>query len=403
MGEISRRDTFETSSIMFRSKIVSPGQKVGNLTHFVAPQNAIPGSGSTMVKKNKSKFSGVGGKNGWNFQEGYFRDHWRHVPERSSLSRAKIWKFDPFCRISKCNLRFWSHDGQKDRIEIFGHGSAKMGEISRRDTFETTSIMFWSKVLSPLHKFRNLTHFVAPQNVIPGSGRTRVKKTELKFSGVGRQKWVIFPGGILSRPLASCSWAKFHPFWPPHGWKFWFGLFDRWAARTRDCILRCNETGQISKFLPWRENFAPEHDANGLESILPGNFPHFCHPMPENFDSVFLTVVLSEPEIAFWDATKWVKFPNLWPGERILLQNMTPVASKVSLLEISPIFATPRPKISIWSFWPLCYQNLGSHFEVRRNWSNFHMFALERECCSGTWRQWSRKYLFWKFHPFRQS
>ncbi len=49
--------------------------------------------------------------------------------------------------------------------------------------------------------------------------------------------------------------------------------------------------GQISKFLPWRENFAPEHDSSGLESIPPGNFTHFCRPTDENFDSVVLTVV----------------------------------------------------------------------------------------------------------------
>ncbi len=49
--------------------------------------------------------------------------------------------------------------------------------------------------------------------------------------------------------------------------------------------------GQISKFLPWRENFALEHDASGLESILPGNFTHFGRPTVENYDSVILTVV----------------------------------------------------------------------------------------------------------------
>ncbi len=57
--------------------------------------------------------------------------------------------------------------------------------------------------------------------------------------------------------------------------------------------------GQISKFLPWRENFALEHDASGLESIPPGNFTHFGRPTPENFDSVFLTVVRPESGIAF--------------------------------------------------------------------------------------------------------
>ncbi len=49
--------------------------------------------------------------------------------------------------------------------------------------------------------------------------------------------------------------------------------------------------GQISSFLPWGENFAPEHDANGLESIPPGNLTHFGRPISENFDSVFLADV----------------------------------------------------------------------------------------------------------------
>ncbi len=71
----------------------SPGQKFGNLTHFVAPQNAIPGSG---------------------------------------------------------------------KIEILSCGAAKMGEVSWRDTFKTTGVTFWSKILSLGQKFGNLTHFVAP-------------------------------------------------------------------------------------------------------------------------------------------------------------------------------------------------------------------------------------------------
>ncbi len=49
--------------------------------------------------------------------------------------------------------------------------------------------------------------------------------------------------------------------------------------------------GQISKFLPWRENFALEHDASGLESIPLGTFTHFGRPMAENYESVFLTIV----------------------------------------------------------------------------------------------------------------
>ncbi len=57
--------------------------------------------------------------------------------------------------------------------------------------------------------------------------------------------------------------------------------------------------GQISKFFPWRENFAPEYDASRLESIYPGSFTHFCRHKTENFNSIFLTVVLLEPGIAF--------------------------------------------------------------------------------------------------------
>ncbi len=102
----------------------------------------------------------------------------------------------------------YSHDGKNDRNVIFDRGAAKMNEISWRDTFETTDLMFRSEILSPGQKFGNLTHFVTPQNVIPGSGRTMVKKTECKFLDLGRPKWLKFSGGILSRPLASCSRAK---------------------------------------------------------------------------------------------------------------------------------------------------------------------------------------------------
>ncbi len=68
-------------------------------------------------------------------------------------------------------------------------------------------------------------------------------------------------------------------------------LFDRRATKTWDRILGCDKMGQISKFLPWRENFAPEHDASGLGSIPPGNFTHFGRPTVENYNSVVSTVV----------------------------------------------------------------------------------------------------------------
>ncbi len=54
--------------------------------------------------------------------------------------------------------------------------------------------------------------------------------------------------------------------------------------------------GHISKFLPWKENFTPEHDASGLKSIPPGNLTHFGRPKDENFDSVFLTDGRPEPD-----------------------------------------------------------------------------------------------------------
>ncbi len=99
-------------------------------------------------------------------------------------------------------------------------------------------------------------------------------------------------------PPVIFSW-KFYPFWPPLGRKFRFGLFDRRVTITWDRILRCDKMSQISKFLHWRENLAPEHNASGLESIPPENFTHIGHPEAKNFDSVLLTVVRPKPGIAF--------------------------------------------------------------------------------------------------------
>ncbi len=94
------------------------------------------------------------------------------------------------------------------------------------------------------------------------------------------------------------SW-KFHPFWPLHRRKLRIGRFDHCATRTWDRILKCDGMGQISKFLPWRENFGPERDASGLENIPPGNFTHYGLPTDKNLDLVFLTVVQPEPGIVF--------------------------------------------------------------------------------------------------------
>ncbi len=107
----------------------------------------------------------------------------------------------------------YSHDGQNDRILIFDHAEAKMCEISRRDTFKTTDVMFQSKIHSPEQKFGNLTHFVAPQHAIPASSRTAVKKTEPKFSANGRAKCVKITGAKHSGPLPSSSGEKYSLQW----------------------------------------------------------------------------------------------------------------------------------------------------------------------------------------------
>ncbi len=114
------------------------------------------------------------------------------------------------------------------------------------------------------------------------------------------------------------SW-KFHPFWTPHGQKFWFGLFDHRATRIWDCILRCDKMGQISTFLPWRENFAPVHDASGLECIPPGNFTHFCRPVVKNYELVFLTIVRPKSMFGRFDHRATIILSRyFWPMVRLM-------------------------------------------------------------------------------------
>ncbi len=73
----------------------------------------------------------------------------------------------------------------------------------------------------------------------------------------------------------------FYSFWAPHSRKLRIGLFDR----------RATKFGQLSKFFPWGEYFAPELDASGSGSFTPGFFTHFGRPTGKNFDSVVLTKV----------------------------------------------------------------------------------------------------------------
>ncbi len=61
----------------------------------------------------------------------------------------------------------------------------------------------------------------------------------------------------------------------------------------------------------------------------------------------------------FWSVTNWVKFQNFSPGESISLQNLTPVV----------------PKVSIWSFWLVCDQNLGASFWGATKWVKFQNFS----------------------------
>ncbi len=191
-------------------------------------------------KRPNRNFRTWGGKNGWNFQEGYFRDHRRHVPEWNSLQSK--------------NLEIWP-------------------------------ISSYLKMQSQI--------LVARQSKRPNQ--------------------------------------NFRPRGGKNGWNFHEGYFwDHWR--------HVSERNSLSRAKTWK--FDP----------FPGNFTHFGRPTPENFDSVFLTVVRPEPGIAFWGTTKWVKFPNFCPGERILLPNMTPVVSKVSSWKFHPFWSPHGQKLRIGLF-----------------------------------------------------
>ncbi len=52
--------------------------------------------GRTLVTKTESKFLAVRRLKWVKNPEGNCRDHWREVPVQNTVSRGKIWKFDPF-------------------------------------------------------------------------------------------------------------------------------------------------------------------------------------------------------------------------------------------------------------------------------------------------------------------
>ncbi len=59
-----------------------------------------------------------------------------------SLSRSKFRKFDSWSHLKRTEIRFWLHDGQKDRFIIFGCGAPKMGKKYWGETLCTTGVKF---------------------------------------------------------------------------------------------------------------------------------------------------------------------------------------------------------------------------------------------------------------------
>ncbi len=93
--------------------------------------------GRTLVKKTALKFLAI------------MRPKWVKTP-KGKLSRPLAASSRAKYSLQKKNLEIrpiWSHLGQKDRIEIFGRGVAKMGNKSWRETFGTIGV----KVPKSLH------------------------------------------------------------------------------------------------------------------------------------------------------------------------------------------------------------------------------------------------------------
>ncbi len=78
---------------------------------------------------------------------------------------------------------------------------------------------------------------------------------------------------------------------------------------------------------------------------------------PQDFLPVWAAPLPKIPIRSFWQwCDQMGEIRGFWPGESISLQNFTSVVTKVSLQNFLPILATPRPKITNWSFWPSCDQ-----------------------------------------------
>ncbi len=154
MGEIFRRDNFKTTGVMFRCKILSPEQRNWKFDPFDRTSScdcrfwSRDGRNDRIVifDRRATKMGEIFRRDNFETTGVMFR-YEIISPEQSN------WKFDPFQRTLNCDPKFWSHDGRNDRIVIFDPGVAKMGEIFRRDNFETTGVMFQCKIISPEQKF----------------------------------------------------------------------------------------------------------------------------------------------------------------------------------------------------------------------------------------------------------
>ncbi len=177
-----------------------------------------------------------------------------------------------------------------------------------------------------------------------------------------RQNGSNFQILALERELRSetwCQWSrkypslKFPPILAAHGQKFWFGLFADMRPEPETAFWDATKLVKFPNFFPGErillQNMMPVVSKVSLLEISPILAAHVRK---------FWFDLFNWRATRTWDhilrCDKMVKFSNFCPGERILLRNMTPVVSKVSLLEISPILAAPRSKITIGSFWPSC-------------------------------------------------
>ncbi len=208
---------------------------------------------------------------------------------------------------------------------------------------------------------------------------------------MGLPKRVKFQGGILSRPLASCSGVKFS-------------------------LQGKNFSG--------REYFAPKHKGRGPKCFPPAIFTNFGRPLDENFGWSFcegeikcikFPISSTGDRISFrnlkakvqnvslqwflricaahWPKIrcglfdqgeiKWVKFPKSSTGQSSFLRNLKAEVQNVFLHWYLRILAVHWPKISVWSFWPACDCNLGLVIwrcnQIQNFFSGREYFAPKRE------------------------